>query len=86
MFPNEQHSLACLHGVSIRLAVVSTMSFRHSARGDCGLFQGFHGAPSGQGDILVKPLQKKPLQVPPIGKEKDMLEKLFYQTVGLIFC
>jgi hypothetical protein len=24
--------------------------------------------------------------VPPIGKERDMLEKLFYQTVGLIFC
>jgi hypothetical protein len=73
MFPNEQHSFACLHGVGIRLAVVSTTSFRHSARGDCALFQGFHGATSGQGERLVKPLQ-----VPPIGKEKDLLEKLFY--------
>ncbi len=79
--PNEQHSFACLHGVGIRLAVVSTTSFGHSARGDCALLQGFHGATSGQGERLVKPLQ-----VPPIGKEKDLLEKLFYQTVGLIFC
>jgi hypothetical protein len=81
MFPNEQHSFACLHGVGIRLAIVSTTSFWHSARGDCALFQGFHGATSGQGERLVKPLQ-----VPPIGKEEDLLEKLFYQTVGLIFC